>query len=272
MDLIELQKHWDEFAKTDPLWSILTWPDKKGNKWQLAEFLETGAREVQEVMKYVESLGITLPWGKALDFGCGVGRLTQALACYFDEVCGVDIAATMVELAHKYNQYGLKCRYYVNASGSLSFFSDDTFDFIYTSYTLQHMQPRYSKNYIKEFLRVLVPHGLLIFQQPSERTVVSNKTEGGNERVMGEAAEGWFMPGVKRFVKCVTPGNLLDAYRRGRRRNVKNLDEPRMEMHVIRRGAVVKVVEESGGKIVDIVENQACGPELINYRYAVTKP
>ena len=38
MDLKELQKHWHQFGKQDPMWAILTWPDKKGNKWSVDEF------------------------------------------------------------------------------------------------------------------------------------------------------------------------------------------------------------------------------------------
>ncbi len=44
----------------------------------------------QSLWEHLYSLGVTIPHGKALDFGCGVGRVTQALAQYFDEVYGVD--------------------------------------------------------------------------------------------------------------------------------------------------------------------------------------
>ncbi len=45
-----------------------------------------------------------MTFGKALDFGCGVGRLTQALADYFNEVAGVDVSPTMVNKALEYNK------------------------------------------------------------------------------------------------------------------------------------------------------------------------
>ena len=56
MELTELKKHWDSFAKIDPLWSILTDPTKKNNRWNLSEFFRTGVDEIAEVMRYVESL------------------------------------------------------------------------------------------------------------------------------------------------------------------------------------------------------------------------
>ena len=82
--------------------------------------LETGAREIRDVMSYVEGLSIPLRRRRALDFGCGVGRLTQALVRYFDEVCGVDIAPSMIEWARKYNGCGDHCLYFVNASDDLA--------------------------------------------------------------------------------------------------------------------------------------------------------
>ena len=80
MNIKELKKHWNRFGETDPLWAILTQPDKKGNRWKLDEFFRTGEGEVATIMDYVRSLGINLRRSRALDFGCGVGRLTQALA------------------------------------------------------------------------------------------------------------------------------------------------------------------------------------------------
>lgn len=103
MDIKTLQSKWDNLAKIDPLWAILADAEKKGNRWKIAEFFETGVKEINSLMEYVDSLDITIAQenSRALDFGCGVGRLTQALANYFDQVYGVDIAPSMIELADR---------------------------------------------------------------------------------------------------------------------------------------------------------------------------
>src|ERR1700682_912533 len=49
-----------------------------------------------------------------LDFGCGVGRLTQGPASYFASVRGVDIAPSMIELAKRHNRYPDVCHYDLN--------------------------------------------------------------------------------------------------------------------------------------------------------------
>ena len=59
MRLDRLQRHWDEFGRRDPYWAILTDPAKKGNKWDLDEFFKTGEHEVDDVLAWVESLGVT---------------------------------------------------------------------------------------------------------------------------------------------------------------------------------------------------------------------
>lgn len=169
MELTELRKHWDAFGEIDPLWAILTESDKKGGRWDLAEFLEVGRRQIAETLAHVESLGLEVRSGRALDFGCGVGRLTQALGEHFRECDGVDIAPSMIEKAREYNRHGDRCRYHLNDRGDLGIFASGSFDFIYTWAVLQHINPRYSREYVKEFVRVLAPGGVLVFQLPIGR-------------------------------------------------------------------------------------------------------
>ena len=104
MNIKRLRRHWDALGKSDPLWANLTNDDKRGGKWDADEFFLTGEQEIEEVMDFVGSLSVTFEHGRALDFGCGVGRLTQALAARFDEVWGVDIAPSMIEMAGRYNR------------------------------------------------------------------------------------------------------------------------------------------------------------------------
>ncbi len=168
MQLRELRKHWHEFGNTDPLWAILSDESKHGGKWDREDFFRSGEREIEKVARLVEWLGVIPPRRRALDFGCGVGRLTQALCRYFDECCGVDIAPSMIRLARRYNRHGRRCRYVMNESDDLRAFEDGSFDFVYSFLVLQHMRPDFAKRYIREFLRVLAPRGMLVFQIPSE--------------------------------------------------------------------------------------------------------
>ncbi|HEV2762768.1 MAG TPA: class I SAM-dependent methyltransferase, partial [Pyrinomonadaceae bacterium] len=161
--LRKLQSDWHEFGRRDPLWAIMT----EREKWTLREFFESGVWEVDRVMSYVESLGLPLARRRALDFGCGVGRLTQALCRHFEECRGVDIAPSMIRLAEKYNRHKRRCRYVLNERDDLRVFADAEFDFIYSALVLQHMRPEVAERYVVELLRVLAPGGLLVFQLPA---------------------------------------------------------------------------------------------------------
>jgi SAM-dependent methyltransferase len=75
----------------------------------------------------------------------------------------------MLREAARHNRHPDRCTYHLNAAPDLALFADSTFSFAYSTLVLQHMEPRYSKRYIREFLRVLAPGGVLVFQLPSHR-------------------------------------------------------------------------------------------------------
>lgn len=162
-----LAKHrqdWEELAEVDPLWAILASPEGKGGRWQLDEFFATGEKEIADVFDTADRLGLPKQHDLALDFGCGVGRLTRALAGRFREAVGVDIAEEMVRLARELNQGG-NCRFELNARSDLTAFDDRSFDFVYSALVLQHLPRReLIEGYLGEFLRVLRPGGLAVFQ------------------------------------------------------------------------------------------------------------
>ncbi len=165
MDLKQLQKNWDGLGAKDPLWAILTDPSKQGGRWDIAEFFAVGEQEIAGVMTLLQALHVSVNLAVALDFGCGVGRLTQALARRFESVYGVDIAPSMIEQAKRLNT-SERCQFLVNQSDDLSVFPSEFFDFIYTNIVLQHMEPRYGKKYLAEFLRTLKRGGVLCFEVP----------------------------------------------------------------------------------------------------------
>jgi len=160
---------WEEAAQRDPLYAILSDPSRRGRQWDLASFFETGRREISLLLYQLRRLGHPLAGGRALDFGCGVGRLTQALAPSFTEVIGLDISPTMIALAERLNRVPGVVRYVRNAAPLLSAFPDGHFDFVYSDIVLQHLDPSEARAFVVEFLRVLRPGGLAVFQLPSRR-------------------------------------------------------------------------------------------------------
>jgi len=245
--LKDLQQNWDELGRRDPLWAVLTDPAKRGNRWIPEEFFDTGRREVAEVLASIQSLGLAIPKLRALDFGCGVGRLTQALAPHFESVTGIDIAASMLELARGYNRFGSRCTYILNESSDLRVLSDDVFDFVYSNYTLQHMKPGYAKCYLREFVRVLRPGGITVFQMPCA-TVVTPR-----ERV-----------------RAALPPRVLRLYRRAR--HGAGASGPVMENYVLPREVVEQVLTDSGAQVVHVRHNPRHDRRWVSLIYYAMKP
>ena len=52
----------------------------------------------------------------AQGFGCGVGRLTRALADHFERVVGIDVAPSMIAQARAMNREYARCNFRVNRS------------------------------------------------------------------------------------------------------------------------------------------------------------
>src|SRR5262249_45364852 len=223
-------------------------------------------------LDYVRSLAINLRRSRALDFGCGIGRLTQPLANYFTEVCGVDIAPSMIRLAQRYNRHAHNCKYYLNDRADLKLFDDASFNFIYSSLTVQHIDPAYTNAYLKEFLRLLVPEGILVFNLPSERMSPPEAQREGTEASNGQHEkpkadeDKSLLAKIKGFVKSLAPGPVLDIYL-----GLRYPDPPRMEMHAIKREELEGFLELNRARILGVVQRQVAGPDWISYRYCVTK-
>ena len=167
--LDDSRKFWDAHAERDPLWAVLSDAGKAERKWDVRRFFQTGVNEIALVFYQLESDGIAVTPGSALDFGCGVGRLTQALAQRFEKVVGVDVSPRMVETAASLNRFPDRASYLSNDAPHLRIFDGRSFDFIYTNIVLQHIVPDVTVGYLREFLRILKPAGVLVFQLPSHK-------------------------------------------------------------------------------------------------------
>jgi len=244
--LDRLRREWETLGETDPFWAILTTPDKKGNRWTLEEFLQTGRDEIAELMARIEQLSVPSHRRSALDFGCGAGRLTQPLAEFFDTVVGVDISTSMLALAERLNRHGSRCRYVANTVGNLAIFESGTFDLIYTRLVLQHLPPRFERAYLSELLRVLAPGGLLAFQLPS-----------------GEPA-----PVVGGGFKAVLPLRFVQLIRRLRSRLA---GRAALDTYGLHPNEVRQIVSSSGADVIDMVPDPCHGAETPGFRYFVTR-
>src|SRR5262245_49296469 len=88
MNLSSLQAAWNDLATRDAMSAVLTGPGASKRAWDREAFFRTGVEEIAFILERVRLAGAALHAGRALDFGCGLGRLTQALGGRFERVDG----------------------------------------------------------------------------------------------------------------------------------------------------------------------------------------
>jgi SAM-dependent methyltransferase len=185
-------RDWDDLALVDPYWAVLAAEGKRDGGWDLDEFFATGEADVGQILATADQLGRPTHRERALDFGCGVGRLTRALARRFDEAAGVDVSARMLEHARRLNA----------DLPNLTFASTDEpprgrFDLVVANLVLQHLPSKaLARAYIERLIEAARPDGLVVFQlptklplaqrlQPRRRIYRALRTRVGPERLHG---------------------------------------------------------------------------------------
>ena len=162
--MVRLERHrreWDELARLDSLRAIC----RREAEWELPEFLETGEHDVERMLRVGADVRLPQRNERALDFGCGVGRLARALASRFGHVDGVDISEEMIRRARELNRDRPRLTFTTSAEVP---FADETFDFVCSLLVLQHLPSReLALHYVREFVRVLRQGGLAVFQVPT---------------------------------------------------------------------------------------------------------
>ena len=162
------QRDWEDLGDLDPCWAILAYPERRFGRWDLDEFFRSGEQEIVRLAMDMQRLGHPARRARALDFGCGVGRLTRALAPHFRHCYGVDVSAPMIATARKLNAAFPNCEFVLNGQPDLRMFPDGHFDLIYSVLVLQHLPTRAAiAAYVVDFARILAPGGLLVCQIPS---------------------------------------------------------------------------------------------------------
>jgi SAM-dependent methyltransferase len=181
------RRDWDDLAHLDPYWAVLTDERRRFDGWEPAALLATGAEEVDRLLAFLEGLGLAGARRAALGYGCGVGRLTRALAGRFETAVGADISPAMLAEARRLNDDVANAEFVETAD--LASRADASFDLIYSNLVLQHSESaRAVVAQVAALPRLLAPGGALVFQLPArvplrKRVQVGRRLYGGLRRV-----------------------------------------------------------------------------------------
>jgi SAM-dependent methyltransferase len=159
-------REWDDLADLDPFWAILGEPTRDPG-FDLTAFFESGEAELAGVLRVAAGLGSRHGFERALDVGCGLGRVLRAMSFRFEECVGVDISQRMIVQAARLNADRPNCEFLLESGPELSF-EARSFDLVYSRLVLQHLPGQAAVlACVGEFLRLVRPGGVVVFQMPT---------------------------------------------------------------------------------------------------------
>ena len=176
---------WRELGATQPYWGVLTHPDYRTENLtpaNLEAFYASGGEYISDIVRRLKAATGKPAGGQALDFGCGAGRLTEAMTAYAHPVTGFDISPGMLAEARK---RGGKAAY-------VDTMPDGPFDWINSFIVLQHIPPDRGLALIDDLLARLAPGGLISLHVTIWREAhLKEPSASGLKRLLRPLARRW---------------------------------------------------------------------------------
>jgi 2-polyprenyl-3-methyl-5-hydroxy-6-metoxy-1,4-benzoquinol methylase len=161
-----MSKHkdiWEDYAVNDAYFAVSTFDkfrSKNIDEKAKAEFFDSGRVHVDEIWSELENAFDTKIYPKrAIDYGCGVGRILLPMAERCEKVTGVDISPSMMaETMRNAEAKGLQ-NVQVQSADEFMMTDSDTYDFLHSYIVLQHIDPSIGYAIIRKLVERLAPEG-----------------------------------------------------------------------------------------------------------------
>lgn len=160
---------WRKISRKRPYWSVISLNRFRGSKLKgqnAAMFFDSGQDYLTGVLDLARALlDPKFEIKRALDFGCGVGRLAIAIAkATKGEVVGVDVSPEMLRLCAEHaKEAGVTNLTLVEGDDELSAVKG-SFNFIYTYIVLQHIPPQRGIALVQKLLAKAENNGVIALQ------------------------------------------------------------------------------------------------------------
>jgi 2-polyprenyl-3-methyl-5-hydroxy-6-metoxy-1,4-benzoquinol methylase len=217
---------WKSLGISKPYWSVLTNPGylNENIEQNKEAFYQSGQAELTNLFAALQRSNVSIqPSFKCLEFGCGVGRVTGALATHFASVMGVDVSYEHLQLAESYIQeQGLANVELAHLTNLQELSQLGNFDFLYSQIVFQHNPPPVTKFILEQLLSQLNPNGLAYFQIPTYKIGYSFSIE----------------------------------------QYLNSEDTPEMEMHYLPQDQLFSIITKANCTILEMREDTAIGPSL----------
>ena len=170
---------WEKFGREDPYFGVLT--KDKFRKTNITadnkqEFFESGYRHVDRLVKTIKGhIDPNFTVKRALDFGCGVGRIVIPLANVADYVVGVDVSESMLrEAKRNCGTRSMRNVDFVKSDDQLSNL-DGKFNFIHSFIVFQHIPVRRGESLFSNLLEFLDDGGVCAIHVTYEKSYSAKK-------------------------------------------------------------------------------------------------
>ena len=220
-----IQSTWRSLGETQPLWSVLSLDEYRGEEEAATDaFYASGSTTTLQLLHTLKRNGIDLDsLHTCLEFGCGLGRVTNWLSEHFNQVYAYDISSS-----HLAQAKDLQSEKHRNIEWLQLHVLDDLnnlkpADLIYSIIVLQHNPPPLIGRTIEALLKTLNKGGVAVFQVPTYRMGYQFDTDqylNGNDQDLndyGDDIEMHFFPQrevfeIVRREQCVILEVLEDAH------------------------------------------------------------
>lgn len=170
-----MQSFWDARARENALYFVDNTVDY--NSPDAERFWAEGERIVDTIL---EAVGAQLrPDDEVVEIGCGVGRLTRALAARARSVAALDVSAEMLAQAKDANAGLDNVRWVPGDGTSLAGIDDASTDACFSHVVFQHIpDPGITLGYVREMGRVLRSGGWSAFHISNDPSIHRPRTGG----------------------------------------------------------------------------------------------
>jgi len=155
----QMRAEWNERAREDAYYYVAFGRKDQDDD----EFFSTAADVVRALEVELKRLPAADPQSRrALEIGCGPGRLMRPMSRHFAEIHGVDVSDEMIRLAREKLHNTPNAFPTLVDGASLACYESEFFDYVYSYAVFQHIPSRdVVFSYLAEARRVLKPGGIL---------------------------------------------------------------------------------------------------------------
>jgi SAM-dependent methyltransferase len=172
---------WRELGEANPYWAVLNedrFSQETLSDEVIDDFYKSGEEDVDRIIGLVRRcLGEVPRVQCALDFGCGVGRLSAAMAKRAEQVVGYDISSGMLRVAQ--SRAGRNLRFVDVLPGG-------QFDWINALIVFQHIPPGRGLPILRDLLSRLAPRGFVTLDFPLYSEEASGRRDKRVRRLLSK--------------------------------------------------------------------------------------